>query len=353
MKKSNIALAALALIASTAAMAEGVTVYGVIDAGIAKTTGSGTYLDGTGGFNGGNWIGFKGSEDLGNGMKADFQLESGLNTNGLVDNGGAAGAGDNNAGVLFSRVSTVGLSGDFGSVKIGQQLSPYILAQAVGTAGNGHFFVNRIVMGGGGSFGNAAVNMGGGNFGMNGFFIPNAVSYTSPAIGGFTATVLTSTKTGASGGGVAAADASDRYDALMIGGAVAGVNVTAGYQKRKDTDRGMTLSASYTIGELTLAGNYTDFKAEATTAVKSWSASGSYQVMPALSVSLQYARNNLDAAQTLTNVGASYALSKRTSLYATYGTATNGAISGYSLRGSYAATGDRNNTTAAGVIHSF
>ena len=351
MKKSNIALAALALIASTAAMAEGVTVYGVIDAGIAKSTGTNTYLDGTGGFNGGNWIGFKGSEDLGNGMKADFQLESGLNTNGLVDNGGAAGAGANNAGVLFSRVSTVGLSGDFGSVKLGQQLSPYILAQAVGTAGNGHFFVNRMIMGGG--LGNAAVNMGGGNFGMNGFFIPNAVSYTTPSIGGFSATVLTSTKSGGSNGGVTQGDPSDRYDALMIGGAVAGVNVTAGYQKRKDTDRGMTLSASYTMGELTLAGNYTDYKAETTTAVKSYSVSGSYQVMPALSLSLQYARNNLDAAQSIANVGASYSLSKRTSLYATYGTATNGAVSGYSSRGSYAATGDRNNTTAAGVIHSF
>ena len=38
MRNTKIALAVLALVASTAAMAEGVTISGVLDAGIANTT---------------------------------------------------------------------------------------------------------------------------------------------------------------------------------------------------------------------------------------------------------------------------------------------------------------------------
>ncbi len=345
MKKTQFALAALALVASTAAFAEN-TIYGNIDAGVANTTGKGTYLDGTGGWSAGNNIGFKGSSDIDGGMKATYQLEAGINTNGDVDNGG------NNNG-MFSRISTVGLSSELGSLTIGQQLSPYILAQALGTAGNGHFFVNRIIMGGG--FGNAAVNTNadGGAFTFSGFFIPNAISYSTPSIGGLNATLLTSTRNGAAAGGVTAGNNSDRYDALMVSGTFGDVGTQLGYQKRQDTYTGTTASASYTMGPARVAGNYTTFKAEGGTSVNSYSLSGSYNVTAPLTVSLQYARNNLASAQTLANLGAQYALSKTTSLYATYGRGTNGAQSAYSTRGSYDTTGTSSTTTAVGVTHSF
>jgi predicted porin len=104
-----------------------------------------------------------------------------------------------------------------------------------------------------------------------------------------------------------------------------------------------------------LSGNYTKSTIEAETAINSYSGSLAYKVTEPLTLSLQYARNNLASAQTLSNLGAQYALSKRTSVYATYGRGTNGAQSNYDTRGSYAATGitTTNTTMAAGVVHSF
>jgi len=57
-------------------------------------------------------LGFRGSEPLGGGLKAFFQIESAV----AVDVGGSA---------LASRNSAVGMEGDFGSVRIGQWDTPY------------------------------------------------------------------------------------------------------------------------------------------------------------------------------------------------------------------------------------
>jgi predicted porin len=68
MKKTQVALAALALVASTAAMAN-VTIYGTLDAAITNTNnGKGTAFDGTGSWTAPSHLGFKGSEDIGGGM---------------------------------------------------------------------------------------------------------------------------------------------------------------------------------------------------------------------------------------------------------------------------------------------
>ncbi len=93
MRNTKIALAVLALVASTAAMAQA-TVYGMLDAGIANTSSSnnttkGTSFSGAGGFVGANYIGFKGSEEIDGGIKANYQLEAGINiSQGGTDNGG-------------------------------------------------------------------------------------------------------------------------------------------------------------------------------------------------------------------------------------------------------------------------
>lgn len=362
MRNTKIALAVLALVASTAAMANGATIYGTLDAGVANTTTVGTSFSGAGGWVAGNNIGFKGSEDLDGGLKATYQLEVGLNlNNGGSDNGGG-GFSTAPAAVapatqlatqssIFNRIAAIGLAGDFGSVTIGQQLSPYIAAQAMGTAGNGHFFVNRIIMGGG--LGNAAV--GSTVLGQGGFFMPNAVVYATPSIGGISASIMKTLVNGGYGGGIDAGTQADNYSAGMVTGSFGDVTVTAGFQDRSNTIKGMTGSASYTMGAATLSGNYTSSTIEGATSINSYSGSLAYVVTAPLTVSLQYARNNLATAQTLTNVGAQYALSKRTSLYATYGRGTNGAQSNYDTRVSYAATGvsTASTTTAVGVAHSF
>jgi GBP family porin len=117
MKKFVLTSLSLALIgAAGAAHAQSsVTLYGLIDTGLTFSNNSGgerSYQQASGVVNGDRW-GLRGTEDLGNGLKAVFVLESGFN----LSNGKA---GQN--GRLFGRQAFVGLSGNqFGAVTLGRQ----------------------------------------------------------------------------------------------------------------------------------------------------------------------------------------------------------------------------------------
>lgn len=106
--------AAIAAAASGAACAQtNVQIYGVMDAGIehvsnASASGGGVSKVYSGGSNNSR-LGFRGTEELGGGLKAIFNLESGL----LIDNGTTDGP-------LFRRHANVGLEGKFGRVVIGR-----------------------------------------------------------------------------------------------------------------------------------------------------------------------------------------------------------------------------------------
>lgn len=120
MKKTLLAAALMAGFAGIAQAETSVTLYGVLDTGIGyeriKDSNTGLKATKTGMFNGnqaGNRWGLKGSEDLGNGLRATFQLESGFN---LTDGEQAQG------GRLFGRHATVGLAGDsWGQIDFGRQ----------------------------------------------------------------------------------------------------------------------------------------------------------------------------------------------------------------------------------------
>lgn len=115
MKKSLIALAVLA-VSGTAMAQSSVTLYGIVDTGIAyEDNGSTTVtrMD-AGNLNGNRW-GLKGSEDLGDGLKAIFNLESGFE----LDNGAQA-----DTKRFFNRQSWVGVESGFGAVKLGRQKNP-------------------------------------------------------------------------------------------------------------------------------------------------------------------------------------------------------------------------------------
>jgi len=111
MKKTLVAFAAMAAV--TGAMAE-VTIFGIVDqAYVMSSTKVGTTTSKTtsvGGQYTGSELGFKGSEDLGNGLKASFQIHFAPSTE----------TSASPAGYL----SHVGLSGGFGAVKLGQNFSP-------------------------------------------------------------------------------------------------------------------------------------------------------------------------------------------------------------------------------------
>ena len=118
MKKSLIALAVLA--ASGAAMAQSsVTLYGVADAAVTYVNGLDNWTGLNSGANKTSRLGFRGVEDLGGGLKANFVLEGGFN----LDTGDGKSGGATDSGFQFKRQSTVGLAGNFGEVRLGRELT--------------------------------------------------------------------------------------------------------------------------------------------------------------------------------------------------------------------------------------
>ena len=152
MKKSLIAMAVLA--ASGVASAQStVTLYGLVDAyvGTLKINGArqtGVNLANPAGGSGGGFntsrFGFKGSEDLGGGLKANFVLEGGFDPSTGAANSytspfpTAVSAGNptgfQTSSATFGRQSWVGLSGGFGEVKLGKMWTPYDEVKGSGAA---------------------------------------------------------------------------------------------------------------------------------------------------------------------------------------------------------------------------
>jgi predicted porin len=121
MKQIALGAATLAagFISQSASAQSNVTVYGLIDAGIEYVTHTNAAGDSlvkmpsvTGSLP--SRIGFKGTEDLGGGLKALFTLETGLSpNNGVVGQGGR----------IFGRQASVGLQGDWGTLTLGRQVN--------------------------------------------------------------------------------------------------------------------------------------------------------------------------------------------------------------------------------------
>lgn len=121
MQKKLIALAVAGLVAAPAFAQSNVTIYGVVDAyfGLVngKTAGDGdTKAVVDGGLLAGSRLGFKGSEDLGNGLKAEFVLEQGFNVDdGTINAGGSQ---------FFQRQAFVALNSSMGKLGLGRQYAP-------------------------------------------------------------------------------------------------------------------------------------------------------------------------------------------------------------------------------------
>ena len=114
----SICAAAAALFAGSAAAQSSVTLYGVTDVFFQYLDNGGkhSYSERSGG-NTGSMFGLRGSEDLGNGLKAVFDVESGFN----VNNGGLFA----DTSALFYRQAWVGLTDDkYGSLAFGRQYQP-------------------------------------------------------------------------------------------------------------------------------------------------------------------------------------------------------------------------------------
>jgi predicted porin len=273
MKKSLIALAVLA--ASGAAFAQSsVTIYGVADVVVHKDKGVSTTM--TSGGVSTSRLGFKGTEDLGGGLKANFKLEQGIDlTNGAAGN--------------FGREAWVGLSGGFGEVQLGNSYSAYDnIAGASDPALDSNVIDPTNILASRGYISNPTGN----------------IAYMTPNFGGF------------SGYASYSLPSTSKVMSLAASYAAGPVAVAFGYQDDNDAggDKYTTINGSYDLGVakvlagwgMTDAGDDKDFFVGVDVPVAS-----------NVVVSAGYAVSKPGVGDSKKSVGiaAAYLLSKRTTAY--------------------------------------
>ena len=150
MKKSLITLAALAGFSAAASADSSVTLFGILDTGIraVKNGDGGTVKSLTNDGLATSRLGFRGEEDLGDGLKAGFWIESTLGID--AGAGGPATAsppgpsGASQGPKFFNRRTTVSLIGPFGEIRLGRDYTPTFFNPAIfdsyGSVGVGSFF---------------------------------------------------------------------------------------------------------------------------------------------------------------------------------------------------------------------
>ena len=310
MKKNLIALAVLAA-AGAASAQSSVTLYGRVDAGLVSAkneiSGNGisqTKLD-SNVLNNSLW-GFKGTEDLGNGLKANFVLESGMN----MDDGSASVAG-----TTFNRKATVGLSGNFGTVELGRNYTAYdTLRGATNNTADTNMAVTNDVWAVGGDYANRT---------------NNSVRFDSNTYSGFSGSVAYAFGENKNLNGTTYTPGRDSTDTLSLHVKYANGPLLVGYahqalQAATGVDTKYNLVAgSYDFGVAKLSAGYN--KGE-----RAGSEDQEYQVgvsapFGATTVYFGYANAKNETTAGLTveersgyNLAATYALSKRTTAYAGY-----------------------------------
>jgi predicted porin len=336
---SLLALPAGLLFAAGAHAQSSVTLYGIVDAGIAYVHNaqsangqnqSTLVKFSSGNMSGSRW-GLKGTEDLGGGLAAVFQLENGFNVG-----TGALGQGSRE----FGRKAVVGLSSNtWGTVTLGRQYDP-IVDLVQGLTEDNYF---------GGVFGTPGDLD---NY-DNSLRVSNSVKYVSPLFSGFQVEALYGV------GGVAGASGSGQtysFGAAYANGPLSlgagyfyanGGNTTtanvrtwtsssdslfntvinAGFASAKSIQI-VRVGGQYVIGAATVGAAYsnTQYGSDAFSAFRDTAKfnNGSvflnYQITPTLRTGVGYNYTSLtgpsSAHYNQVNVGADYALSKRTDLYA-------------------------------------
>ena len=255
------ALTLAALLAGGAAQAQSsVQLYGLVDASIGQFQSAGGLK--TKRLDSGNmstsFIGFKGTEDLGGGLRAGFTLESFF----LVDSGGASRVPGVDA--FWARNSNVHLSGGFGLLRLGRMGPPLFISTLLFNAfGDSFGYSPAIRQYYNAPYGTPLV----GDSGWN-----NAIGYTTPSVGGLNATLMV-----AAGEGSATAKGPNvSANVLYFGGPVA---LTAAWQKveaQGTLGRGIAafpgfssqsayqVGGSYNFGVVTLYAQYGKISTDAT-----------------------------------------------------------------------------------------
>lgn len=376
LKTSLIAVSAVmgvCAIAGTAHAQSSVTIYGVVDAGLVFVNNQKTPTGGNGSvtsFNTGgvtpSIFGFKGSEDLGGGLKANFNLEGHF----------FAGTGQGNQwGGLFGRQSNVGLSNSYGTITLGKQYSPAVLAfAATDPRGLKETFSGLISW----ALTQSPINVGTAVAPANSnapidVFVANALALSTKIAD---VNLSGSYSFGENAGSTAA------NRVIALGAVYTGpVTLSASYQSDNGQRAGLlggtgvqtrkySVGAGYTIGDATLTLNYLNNKNSdpATGAelaqYRVYGAGLNYRTSVANTATLAYYySNNKDGSSDISKtliLSDDYSLSKRTTLYGLVAGVkassgyTTGAAFGVANNNVYLATSGKTTTAVeVGIKHTF
>jgi predicted porin len=315
----------LCTFASIANAQSNITVYGLIDTGFGSRNG-GNYEGGPATFaatdngNSSSMFGFKGTEDLGGGMQANFKLEEGFHPN----------TGANKAGTAFNREAWVGLSGNFGQFRAGLQDSTVDLVL-------GQYDLNW----------GPNITSSYGNLGLQAIYDvsygtqrPSQIQYWTPKFGGFSAQLGFIPRS--------AITLSKPQNVYQVGAnyVIGHFSVGAAYESAHADSSSLRAnwgtSAKYDFGPFVVSTNYYSNAVKANG--QGYGAGVMVPIGTTFDVGTQVAHNT-GVNGTAWELFSHYYLSKRTSFYAYYGGMNNNAqIFDKATKGS---------SYVAGIIHKF
>lgn len=339
MKTHRFVLPVLASLWAASAWAQSsVTIYGVADAFVefGKGTASTTKLQ-SGGISGSR-IGFRGTEDLGGGLQAQFVIESGL----AIDAGSVT-----QGGVFWGRQAFVGMTSPYGTFTVGRQYIPHFLSADFGDSfgtGLGSPISSGVISLPGGSRAN------------------NSGVYTTPDLGGFTAKVMAAAGEGSTGR-LLSADL--RYGIGPFKASLGWVRKDS-FGTAVEAATGTVLSATYDFGFMKLLGGVQSVK-NLTQAANTQDDRSEQYVGATAPIGAGVAtvgwgtgktKNVTGTKASEISVGYDHFLSKRTDLYViasviNNGTATAFTANGATSTGPTTAAGTDVRSVALGVRHRF
>lgn len=337
MKQASLQRVALAALACSAAVAQAqqATLYGIIGTdliyatGVAKAgggSGAATFVNDNAIVN--SRVGIRGSEDLGGGLTAEFNLESGLKP----DTGAAGG------NTFWNRNSYVGVRGSFGSVRVGHQWNvadDYMCGYFV----CGFYAPFQFK-----------------EFGSLSDFYDNTIKYTTPKVGGLQGGV--SYTLGEQPGKTTAGQ---KFQAAAnYGSGPFGLGVVVFSQKSATlpgTDKMYALGASYDLGtaKLRLGVASAEVKIGADDKGTVLNLGVDVPLSGTTTVSADYVSKDMDKGADVDyfRMRGVYALSKRTSLNANLIVLKNSNGGNFAFVGGNTAVNKGQNLASVGITHAF
>lgn len=302
----TLSLASLSALAGFASPAvaqngSGVSISGFLDAGVFRSFDKVNQLGTIQRSN----LAFSGVEDLGGGLKATFRLSTRFD----VGDGMGEDAGRK---PFWHDESTVGIVGDFGKVRLGRALSalwandwafdPWSNNNRV--ASPAWYYWHPLTPT------DRASNNGFAEYGR----VNNGVFYDSPMVGGFTLHLSAATeRTTAEGRDGRGYSASLNYAQDALSGMLA-------YERNGSGDRAAFVAGKYQFGKAAVMAAYDDSRmADHGDRSRAFTLGGTYQVN-AITLKAGYGRQRYNGdTHQFVSLGADYALSKRTTLFASLG----------------------------------